>query len=859
MTAARSRAQVTAPNRAEWLARLNAIGQGDWRTARAEVARIGGIAPDKATGLITGLWPELTVPAVKKELLDMLFNADLPYCLRVARLAVDDKSPEVWEGLRGVLLTRLGLDFGQDREQYRRWIESHQNQDYKGVRQQRVREVVGQLRTIAAFTPEERQSFLRRLADLSGNPELRETAVRAGLFTVVQKILRDEHVSPDIRVGVLRILTPFSLNEEYLRNTVWPIAHTTDQRLRQQALLTMAEGHYRPAYVEIKAALIEDLHAEGPHNMSLARALASYGDPEAIPFLIGLIAADNADTIYNVGYFALGQLLTGVPYSATHDGNWWRIWWERNRSQLPAGVRDLPIPELPRSRAYRDPRPKDQHLDPTRLRDALIQQLATAVQHGQKPNTSTSNVQNLAETGDPVAIPALIGAIAADNSHDAIYDYGYFGLTPLTGVAYSVLHDGNWWKLWWKTHRAELPESVRDLPIPDYGHGDDYHEPIPMEVHQSTNAVRGMLLARLRNAMETKSVELSSLCNALTALKDPRIVPDVIQLIPEDPNDSSIYWLTYFGIGPLTKVRYAQGRGRSWWQDWWKQNESEFRKQFNDAPKQPDFITESFAPRQRGTVPPVTEIGYQPRIFPAGAAKQPEPDAEDVKDISSERFFANGDKNKTYRLVGLSREKPVPASGYKLLVLLPGGDGSEEFRWFVQRIKKYALPADVLIAQLVAPNWSDWQTKNLVWPTRVTPFYGMKFPTEQFIDNVIADVSKKTHIDPANICTLAWSSSGPAVYTHSATTKTSIRGAFIAMSVFRSGELPDPATLKNRRFFIYHSPQDFIPITQAKEAVDYLTTHGAHVKMKEYEGGHGWAGNVYEDIRTGIAWLYAGN
>ena len=77
---------------------------------------------------------------------------------------------------------------------------------------------------------------------------------------------------------------------------------------------------------------------------------------------------------------------------------------------------------------------------------------------------------------------------------------------------------------------------------------------------------------------------------------------------------------------------------------------------------------------------------------------------EDVKVISSERFVANGDKNKLYMLVGLSKEKSVPAASYKLLVLLRGGDGSEEFRWFVQRDKKFALPADTLIAELVAPN-----------------------------------------------------------------------------------------------------------------------------------------------------------
>ena len=59
-------------------------------------------------------------------------------------------------------------------------------------------------------------------------------------------------------------------------------------------------------------------------------------------------------------------------------------------------------------------------------------------------------------------------------------------------------------------------------------------------------------------------------------------------------------------------------------------------------------------------------------------------------------------------------------------IIRDGGDwpkAVEEFRWFVRRVKKYALPADMLVAQLVAPKWSEWQGKNLVWPTRMSPFY----------------------------------------------------------------------------------------------------------------------------------------
>jgi len=41
----------------------------------------------------------------------------------------------------------------------------------------------------------------------------------------------------------------------------------------------------------------------------------------------------------------------------------------------------------------------------------------------------------------------------------------------------------------------------------------------------------------------------------------------------------------------------------------------------------------------------------------------------------------------------------------------------------------------------------------------------------------------------------------------------------------------------------------------ATTARDELKKNGAVVELATYEGGHGWHGNVFADIRTGIAWL----
>lgn len=57
-------------------------------------------------------------------------------------------------------------------------------------------------------------------------------------------------------------------------------------------------------------------------------------------------------------------------------------------------------------------------------------------------------------------------------------------------------------------------------------------------------------------------------------------------------------------------------------------------------------------------------------------------------------------------------------------------------------------------------------------------------------------------------------------------------------------------------FLINHSPEDKIcPIRMAKDAKERLSKEGAAVGFVTYDGGHGWHGNIFGAIRSGIAWL----
>jgi predicted esterase len=226
---------------------------------------------------------------------------------------------------------------------------------------------------------------------------------------------------------------------------------------------------------------------------------------------------------------------------------------------------------------------------------------------------------------------------------------------------------------------------------------------------------------------------------------------------------------------------------------------------------------------------------------------------DDVADIVSQDLRAGKDENKRYFLIDPPKNSKEPKAGYGLIIVLPGGDGSADFHPFVKRIYKNAVPEGYVLAQPVAVKWTDSQ--QIVWPTDKNRVDGMKFDTEEFIEALIKDVSDKRQLDPQRIFTLTWSSSGPAAYAASLSSK-KITGSFIAMSVFKPNLLPSLEKAEGHAYYLYHSPDDRVcPYRMAEQAEKDLTKAGAKVKLESYEGGHGWRGNLYDNIREGVVWL----
>jgi predicted esterase/predicted Ser/Thr protein kinase len=247
--------------------------------------------------------------------------------------------------------------------------------------------------------------------------------------------------------------------------------------------------------------------------------------------------------------------------------------------------------------------------------------------------------------------------------------------------------------------------------------------------------------------------------------------------------------------------------------------------------------------------------GYaDPRKDSAESSTTALAEKSDVAEITAEGAFAEGDTNKHYFLIQAPVAAGASAAARGLLVVLPGGDAGPDFQPFVKRICKYALPPDYLVVQLVAPRWDENQAEILVWPTLKNRYPAAKFSTEEFADSVIEEVSRAHKIDPRRVFTLSWSSGGPAGYAISLENETRVRGSFVAMSVFRPAQL-DLTKARGQSYYILHSPQDNIPMRMAEQARDLLAAEGARTMLETYEGGHGWHGDVFGNIRRGIVWL----
>lgn len=212
-----------------------------------------------------------------------------------------------------------------------------------------------------------------------------------------------------------------------------------------------------------------------------------------------------------------------------------------------------------------------------------------------------------------------------------------------------------------------------------------------------------------------------------------------------------------------------------------------------------------------------------------------------------------GDERKRWVLHAPHDEAP-PAEGYGLLVVLPGGDGSIEFTPFIRDTIRTAAGDDYVVIQMIAPPIEE-DRNAVVWPRERLPDDRVDFTMEPIVHAAVEVAMREYAIDAGRVWAMGWSSGGPPAYQVTLMPDSPFAGAFVIMSVFKPQLLSPLEGAAGKAYYILHSPQDFIRMDFPRAAQKQLREAGGRTKLQEYEGGHGWHGNIGAFIERAIEWL----
>jgi erythromycin esterase len=300
-----------------------------------------------------------------------------------------------------------------------------------------------------------------------------ETAKAAGLLELATRWIKEKDVPSDVNRAAWTILMRLPPNQEYLRQVVLPIAQGKGpEETRHLALALLGQKENRWAVEPLLEILINTLDEEGEARFSgVAQALRTIGDQRAIPTMIAVLEVENTEaTIYWIGHYGLAGL-TGVPYHETHDGPWWRRWWENNKARLPEEVRTLSLPVLPKRRAAKAILPQVAPLvvKSDASLDELLAMTIRLVTAGDFEKLDVP-LRRIAGKKDPRAIPTLIACLEAADNHETTSEVQDKVLVEMTGVPNDVAQDGAWWRRWWTRNRERYGLEVAKMEVPAAPH-----------------------------------------------------------------------------------------------------------------------------------------------------------------------------------------------------------------------------------------------------------------------------------------------------------------------------------------------------------------------------------------------------
>ncbi len=300
--------------------------------------------PEETFQILRDTWKDIASPAAKQMLLYVFVRGDNPHMLEALDMGANDTNASVQYQAFDMLQNFAYRNFINDPAAYKIWRESIKGRSLKEVV---VKGCTGFVEQYSKADDVERTSLLNILMRLEfgDTSELaqvrRRAALDAGILNGLEKALAPPVPTNPTVIYVVRNLQP---DEAFVKRTILPLTTKNSPNYIRYAAASIL-GAVKSVWAS--DLLFNMLMDDYPSSDSwiFLQALSTATDPHLIPKMIALLEADDAlDTAQILG----GALrrLTGVKADRMHDGGWWHIWWDRNKTDFPADVQSVPFPKV---------------------------------------------------------------------------------------------------------------------------------------------------------------------------------------------------------------------------------------------------------------------------------------------------------------------------------------------------------------------------------------------------------------------------------------------------------------------------------------------------------------------------------